>query len=394
MDNPTTHGLEEELRACKQKIQNLLRENEQLEMEMQQMKDPKNSLSSNLIPNECERSMSGEVNSENRYSRLMALQKMGVVSDYTRIIQCSVVIIGIGGIGIVAAEMLSRCGIGELILIDHDSVELANMNRMFYRPEHSGMTKVEAAKQSLTIINSDVKVSGFNLDVTNLDNYDIILSLIQSDTPSRQRLVLCCVDNFSARMSINQLCLEARVPWLESGLSENAVSGHIQFIVPGVTACFACAPPLVVATGLEASLKKEGVCVASLPTTSAIIAGLLVQNALKYILRFGKCTEVLAYNSIQDFFSSYCLKPNPKCSFKLCLQRQEEVIKNSENCMSNNIFLPQQDESIQLEEVSKDNEWNIEVVEEVADEMRENETEVCELKDLTNEELNELLKIS
>ena len=54
--------------------------------------------------------------------------------------------------------MLCRCGIGELILVDNDSVELANMNRMFYRPDQCGMTKVEAAKQTLTAINPEVKV--------------------------------------------------------------------------------------------------------------------------------------------------------------------------------------------------------------------------------------------
>ena len=49
-----------------------------------------------------------------------------------------------------------------------------------------------------------------------------------------------------------------------------------------------CVPPLVVATGIdERTLKREGVCAASLPTTMGIIAGLLVQNALKYLLGFG-----------------------------------------------------------------------------------------------------------
>lgn len=88
---------------------------------------------------------------------------------------------------------------------------------------------------------------------------------------------------------------------MESGVSENAVSGHIQLIKPGQTACFAvsrdhapppilkifsrpiqCAPPLVVASGIdEKTLKREGVCAASLPTTMGVVAGLLVQNALK-----------------------------------------------------------------------------------------------------------------
>lgn len=52
-------------------------------------------------------------------------------------------------------------------------------------------------------------------------------------------LVLSCVDNFEARMAINQACNEQGQTWMESGVSENAVSGHIQLVKPGETACFA-----------------------------------------------------------------------------------------------------------------------------------------------------------
>lgn len=51
-------------------------------------------------------------------------------------------------------------------------------------------------------------------------------------------LVLGCVDNFGARLAINRACLEIGQDWMESGVSENAVSGHIQTILPGNTACF------------------------------------------------------------------------------------------------------------------------------------------------------------
>ncbi len=122
----------------------------------------------------------------------------------------------------------------------------------------------------------------------------------------RVDLVLSCVDNYEGRMTINQACNELGLPWFESGVSENAVSGHIQFINPGETACFAvsytlgrwghflwflirsefqCAPPLIVASSVdEKTLKKDGVCAASLPTTMAIVAGFLVQNVLKWVL--------------------------------------------------------------------------------------------------------------
>ena len=59
--------------------------------------------------------MSAEVVDSNPYSRLMALQRMGIVKDYERIRDFSVMIVGVGGVGSVAAEMLTRCGIGKVM---------------------------------------------------------------------------------------------------------------------------------------------------------------------------------------------------------------------------------------------------------------------------------------
>jgi len=60
--------------------------------------------------------MSAEVVDSNPYSRLMALQRMGIVKDYERIRDATVAIVGMGGVGSVAAEMLTRCGIGRLLM--------------------------------------------------------------------------------------------------------------------------------------------------------------------------------------------------------------------------------------------------------------------------------------
>jgi len=65
-----------------------------------------------------------------------------------------------GGVGSVAAEMLTRCGICRLLLYDYDTVELANMNRLFFRPEHCGMAKTDAAAVTLQQINPDVHIEG------------------------------------------------------------------------------------------------------------------------------------------------------------------------------------------------------------------------------------------
>lgn len=250
--------------------------------------------------------MSSEVVDSNPYSRLMALQRMGIVKDYERIREKSVAVVGVGGVGSVTADMLTRCGIGKLILFDYDKVELANMNRLFFTPDQAGLSKVQAAAATLNFINPDVKIITNNYNITTVESFEKFMEAIktggiQSNTPVD--LVLSCVDNFEARMAINTACNELGLNWFESGVSENAVSGHIQFIRPGETACFACAPPLVVAENIdEKTLKREGVCAASLPTTMGITAGLLVQNSLKYLLNFGEVSDYLGYNAMNDFF--------------------------------------------------------------------------------------------
>lgn len=90
---------------------------------------------------------------------------MGVVPNYEDIRHKSVIIVGVGGVGSVSAEMLVRCGVGKLIIFDYDKVELANMNRLFYTPDQCGMSKVAAAKKSLTFINPDVEIVDFNYDI-------------------------------------------------------------------------------------------------------------------------------------------------------------------------------------------------------------------------------------
>ncbi|CAN1318294.1 Ubiquitin-like modifier-activating enzyme 5 [Linum perenne] len=311
--------------------------------------------------------MSAEVVDSNPYSRLMALQRMGIVNNYERIRKFSVAIVGIGGVGSVAAEMLTRCGIGRLLLYDYDKVELANMNRLFFRPEQAGMTKTDAAVHTLSDINPDVVLESFTLNITTVQGFDTFMASLRNKAflPNKEGngvdLVLSCVDNYEARMAINQACNELNQVWMESGVSEDAVSGHIQLLVPGETACFACAPPLVVASGVdERTLKREGVCAASLPTTMGVVAGLLVQNSLKLLLQFGNVSPYLGYNSLKDFFPTMEMKPNPHCSNGACLERQKEYL----------VLKPERDAAARAKMEAEaslapegplhdDNEWNI-----------------------------------
>ena len=306
--------------------------------------------------------MSSEVVDTNPYSRLMALKRMGIVENYENIRKYTVIIVGIGGIGSVAAEMLTRCGVGKLILFDYDTVELANMNRLFFQPHQAGMTKTNAAKQTLEVINPDVVFEAYNYDITTAENFEHFLGRISKGGLGSKSvdLVLSCVDNYAARISINQACCELNQPWMESGVSEDAVSGHIQTLLPGRTACFQCVPPLIVASGIdEKTLKREGVCAASLPTTMGIVAGMLVQNVLKYLLDFGQTSYYLGYNAMNNFFPSHIVRPNPECVCRPCVARQNEYV-------GVNAWTPQvgqsPEELARLNKVivHEENEWGIE----------------------------------
>ena len=270
--------------------------------------------------------LSSEVRDDNPYSRLMALKSMGIVKNYEDIRLKSVIVVGVGGIGSVAAEMLTRCGIGKLLLWDYDTVEIANMNRLFFRPEQAGMSKTDAAAQTLKQINPDVEFESYCHNITTTDNFNNFTDRILHGglDGGPVSLVLSCVDNFAARMTINQACNELRTVWMESGVSEDAMSGHIQWLIPGKLACFKCLPPLVTTSGFdEKKLKRANVCAASLPTTMGVVAGLLVQNALKYLLDFGDVAEYLGYNAMKNFFPSYALQPNPQCEDAHCVKNQQ-----------------------------------------------------------------------
>ena len=94
----------------------------------------------------------------------------------------------------------------------------------------AGLSKVAAAAKTLEAINPDVEFETHNYNITTVENFDHFMGRIRSGslTGGPVDLVLSCVDNFEARMAINSACLEIGQKWFESGVSENAVSGHIQ----------------------------------------------------------------------------------------------------------------------------------------------------------------------
>lgn len=258
---------------------------------------------------------------------------------------------------------------------------------------------MEASLQTLRDINPDVEFEIFNMNITTSENYDVLLERIRQGGLQEKRvdLVLSCVDNYAARMTINQACNELGQIWLESGVSENAVSGHIQTMIPGRYACFECAPPAVVAGGGdENAIKREGVCAASLPTTMGITAGLLAQATLKHLLKFGTVSNFLGYDALGDYFPSYSMTPNPECGNRHCRLRQQEWAEHPEEMMRKYGLLEETEKKDDSNaELHPDNEWGI-VIEDsdgcAAPEEEEKEEEVVDTKGASLEELMASLK--
>ncbi len=118
--------------------------------------------------------------------------------------QAKILIIGIGGLGSPAALYLAAAGIGELTLVDDDSVELTNLQRqILFKVNHLGQDKVKAAQKNLTSLNKEIKIK----PITARLSADNANALIQ-----HADLVLDCSDNFTTRYLVNEIChLESKV---------------------------------------------------------------------------------------------------------------------------------------------------------------------------------------
>ena len=107
----------------------------------------------------------------------------------------------------------------------------------------------------------------------------------------------------------------------------------------------------------EKTLKKEGVCAASLPTTMGIVAGLLVQNSLKYLLEFGQVAHCLGYGALNDYFNDQPLRPNPTCHDSFCRKLQVQFNANERESVLERL---KQEEEIE-EEKEIENPFGIEM---------------------------------
>ena len=113
-------------------------------------------------------------------------------------------IAGCGGLGSNAAVALTRAGIGELVLVDFDRVEVSNLNRQYYFQSDIGKFKVEALSDHLRAINTEIQIEAINSKISRSDVVDLfqncnILIEALDEAESKQFLIETWCKNFPER---------------------------------------------------------------------------------------------------------------------------------------------------------------------------------------------------
>ena len=101
----------------------------------------------------------------------------------------------------------------------------------------------------------------------------------------------------------------------------------MQLVLPGETACLECTARPRSSQGTNsgsARVSASGACAASLPTTTAILAGVLAQTALKHLLEFGTLSQYVSYEGLADSLTQDASLPDVECPQARCRELQEQ----------------------------------------------------------------------
>ncbi|MFB3904367.1 MAG: ThiF family adenylyltransferase [Acidobacteriota bacterium] len=166
-----------------------------------------------------------------RYSRQVLFKGIGGPGQ-KKIRGTRVAVVGCGALGTCSSEMLVRAGIGRLVLVDRDFVELSNLHRQSLFTEEDarhGLPKAVAAERALSQINTDVSIRARVADVTSENIAEICEGCA---------LIVDGTDNFETRYLINDYSVKSGTPWVY-GACVGSFGTSCAF-VPGQTGCFRC----------------------------------------------------------------------------------------------------------------------------------------------------------
>lgn len=166
-----------------------------------------------------------------RYSRQELFAPFGKEGQQ-KLRESHVLIVGAGALGTGIAETLVRSGVGHLTIADRDYVEWSNLQRQQLFSEADAaerLPKAVAAKNRLQLINSEVTINAFVMDVGAEELEDLV---------SQADLIMDATDNFDTRLIINDIAQKYNIPWIYGGCVGSY--GITYTILPGKTPCLNC----------------------------------------------------------------------------------------------------------------------------------------------------------
>jgi len=166
-----------------------------------------------------------------RYSRQILFQPIGDQGQKL-LGQRHVLIIGVGTLGTLSAEALTRAGVGTITLVDRDYIEWSNLQRQQLFTEKDAkerIPKVVAAEKRLREINSEIDINAHIVDVTPEEIEELIEGI---------DLILDATDNFDIRMIINDAAQKHQIPWIYGSCVSSY--GMSYTVIPNETPCLHC----------------------------------------------------------------------------------------------------------------------------------------------------------
>ena len=234
-----------------------------------------------------------------RYSRQIMLPQVDLAGQ-EKLLASRVLIIGLGGLGSPVAMYLAAAGIGHLVLVDDDVVELSNLQRQIaHNTNDIGLRKVESAKQTIQNLNSDIKVTCYD---KRLDEQELAAEVTAAD------IVIDGTDNFTTRFALNESCVKNQTP-LVSGAAIQLEGQVSVFNKTPASPCYRC---LYKDEGeLDASCSNNGV----LAPVVGIIGSVQANEAIKVLLDIGETLDgkLLMFDALHMEWRTLKLKKDPAC---------------------------------------------------------------------------------
>ena len=234
-----------------------------------------------------------------RFEKQIILKKVGIAGQ-EKIKKAKVLIIGIGGLGCPLLTYLASSGINNIGIVDHDKVELGNLNRqILFNTSDLGKYKVIQAKSKVIKIYKKIKIKTFKKKIST-KNINSIL---------KDYNIICDgTDNFETRYLINDYCKSKKKILISGAISK--FDGHLfKFDFKKKIPCFRCFMPELPIR--ENNCETEGI----FSPVAGILGSLQANEVLKTVLNLKDDlnNNFLVFNSLKMTLRKIKINKNPKC---------------------------------------------------------------------------------